>query len=363
MALHIGPLETIIRVTWPSGVFVLVNILAKYLTGVPGSRNIAIALTEPGTAAGGVIVAQKRFEIAAAGPGNPAQTLWRAVLKFDRVPVSFLASFTIQLTGTIIVEDVINPGTMVEPFCGNQTVSVVGSPYFVRQFGGGQRGIFQTISATTTSPAGTATTSYERQVADVTIDDVGRGGYSNSASVNSIWYQDVFGNWVDTHRDCSELSGGTTVAKRIEGFFSIDLKVFPKSGYEVTDSTGWTATTLDDDIVAAFSTQAIGGYQFRCTVPQLIPGLNADFQPIFDDLPDGTYEFKLARSVFSTITPTPIRPLAIYSVDSVYLLNPLFGKYQIQAATRNPYKLHLTVPSDLKIGAGNQPASNTPFTP
>lgn len=344
----------------PQGVFVLVKATALYRFGIPATRSATIVILKAGLDAGGVLVAERTFHAAVIGnPAVVAKTEYRAVLRFPRMPKSLLTTFRVVLDGCIVVTDPASPTTTIPGFCGTSTNTVSGSAYYVVEFGGGQRGLFQDISFSSTTPAGSSSGGYTRQVGDVSISDAGKGAYTRTGTGTSIWYVDAFGNYVDTHQPCADLpppGDPPEPAKRIEGFNNIDCKVYPLRGNDASDPAGWTITTLDNDIVHAVNDLAIGGFQWRATVPRIEVGLNADFEMTFDDLPNGSYEFKIDKLVFAGL-PKP-KPNVFYSVGGLYPTAPLFTQYQIQTATVNPYNVWTTVPDDLRTRAGGPPAAS-----
>lgn len=316
-AFGLGPLETIVGVEFPAGCWLLVTVRAEYQhAGIePGTKQVSIELTPAGQAAGGRIFGQKTFHRGSNPDVEPTYTLFRAVLRFSRTVKNTLAAFRIKLKGTGVFTDTSVPPPTATEFCGTTTFTASGSAYYAKTLPGsvtpsdpdGQQGLFQDVIWNGSSPSGSGAITWTYQVADVTLADVGKGAYASSGSTSEIWYIDAFGNYFNTHRDCSELlpPGSPTVAQRVDGFDHINVNAYPYSMVKPADVSKWTIDTPDNQIMVPTSKDKFNGNaQYLMTVPQRIVGLNNDFQPIFTDLGDGNYDFSLTKFAFSNV-PAP----------------------------------------------------------
>ncbi len=356
---HVGGHWQIVNVGWGGGVFVYITVTANYDQGTPGSRSVDLTLTKDGRDAGGSILAQRMFDVPST-EFSQARSVFRAVLRFSRAPKTNAAAFTLKLRGSITVNDTTNPST-TELFCGTTTVAAHYTRFLTHFGGPEQNQVWETVTWTTTTPAGTSTLSWSYQLADVTVDDVNHPPPDRSDSSTSIWYVDAFGNYVDTHRPCDELPppGTPVTSTHTEGFNLIEVDVFPRKGYRVLPVGQWTEEQNADDIVVARNDQAIGGFQWQALVPRPQIGLNSDHLPVYDDIPDGDYDFRLSKLQFSTLPPP--KPGQLFAVLGVYPLTTLKIKYIFLVATTNPYRVHRTVPDVLLIAAGVTPSTDQAF--
>lgn len=357
VARHIGPLETIVNVGWAGGIFVIVNATAFYSNPSAVNRAATLTLTNAGKALGGKIIQQRVFhepellepDEGSLPPGqvaHPKTSVFRWALRFSRMPKGTAVedAFIVTLSGAASVLDLTTPPPLMDYFCGTSTATltfVVGSREFQ-----GQTLLTGTTTWSFSSPAGGGTISFTEDLGGGgTVDDIGNT-VTNSNSTDSVWYQDAFGNFIDLHLPCSEIPSlpPLTASARVEGFNKIECHVLPTRGYEVRPATLWK---WNEDVFAprpGADTTVFGGPQYICRIPQVIAGLNSDFLPIFDDLADGPYKFKLATLLFSGL---PLVKGKTFNVKGLYPTGPTFAKYLIEVATANPYLLHRTLPDSL----------------
>ena len=117
------------------------------------------------------------------------------------------------------------------------------------------------------------------------------------------------------------------------------------------------------------SDRAFGGFLCQIDIPRLIVGLNSDFLPIFDDLPEGSYDFRVAPLTFQQFEAQkpPQKPADLkWSLLSAYPKSPNHAKYIIRIGTNKPppYFVHLTLPDiEQLFTPGIAPPSNQSFTP
>jgi hypothetical protein len=357
--LHVGGHWQIVNVGWGGGVFVYVTTTAYYDQGTAASRTAELALTKDGEDAGGRIIGQKTFHVPVSG-SERAKSVFCAVLRFSRAPKGTRAAFSLKLNGSITVTDTSNPST-TELFCGTTTFTAHYSRYLTHFGGPEQTQVWETVTWTLSTPAGTSTISWSYQLADVTADDVNRPPPDQTGSSTSIWYIDAFGNYVDTHRPCDELPppGTPVTSTHTEGFDHIEVDVYPRRGYQVLPVSQWIDTQIADDVIVPKNNQAIGGFQWQTFVPRPQIGLNSDHLPIYDDIADGQYDFRLAKLQFSGLPPP--RPGQQFSVLGVYPLTTVKIKYSFLVATTKPYRVHRTIPNDLLIAAGVAPSTDQAF--
>lgn len=376
---HIGGHWQIVNVGWGGGYYVVVNAEAEYQEGTPSSRTGGIILTTAGQDAGGVVVAQKNIheaEVLSPAP-NPhrARSKFLAVIKFRRPPAGTNETgFIVKLEGSVQVADPEDPGTGEAPFCGVTTAIGVWGPYYSTPIPGSSAvNIWQDVTWTTTTPAGTSTLSFVNgPLAGVNADEVGTGGFTISGSDSEIWYRDTNGNYINTHRPCSELpppGDPPPPATKTEGWYLIRVSTYLRQHYRVTPSTEWTFDSNDAAVIQPKNERAFGGFLCQIDIPRLIVGLNSDFFPIYDDLPEGSYDFRVAPLTFLQFEAQrpPQRPADLkWSLLSAYPKSPNHAKYMIRIGTNKPqqYFVHLTLPDPEQLFTpGIAPPSNQNFTP
>jgi hypothetical protein len=362
---HTGGHWQIVNVDWGAGVYVLVTVVANYETGALGSRTVDVTLTQGGKDAGGKIIGHKIFHVPEVTDGDdphPPYSKFVAVLRFTRAPKGTGPAYFLTLDGAITVVDTSNPTPREEPFCGTTTVTITHTRFLTHFGGPEQTQVWQTDTWTTTTPAGTGTFVNTFQLADVTADDVNNAPPAITTTSTSIWYVDAFGNYIDTHRPCDELpppGGPPASSTHTEGFNSIETYVYPTKGYGVLAQAAWEASTPLDEIVFKKNAGAVDGFLWASIVPRPQVGLNSDHLPIYDDLPNGTYDFRLTKLLFDHLPPQ--KPPQKFNVLGTYPLSPVIAKYFFAVATAKPYLIHRTIPADLLLWPGNAPPADQLF--
>jgi hypothetical protein len=375
---HVGGHWQIVNVGWGGGYYVVVNVEAEYTSGTPGSRTGDIILTVAGVEAGGVVVAQKNIhepEVLGPEPNpHPARSKFLAVIKFKRPPAGANETgFTLELEGSIKVTDPVDPTTGEEPFCGVSTATGAWGPYYSTPIPGSSAvNIWQDVTWTTSTPAGTSTLSFTNgPLADVKIEQIGSGAFTITGSDSEIWYRDSHGNYINTHRPCSELpppGSPPEPATKTEGWYSIQVTTYLRQHQRVTPSSEWTFESNDTAVIQPKDDKAFGGFLCQVDIPRPIVGLNSDFLPIFDDLPEGSYDFRVATLTFSQFAaqkPPQKQTDIKWALFSAYPKSPGHAKYSIRIGTNKPppYTVHLTAPDDEQLfPPGIAPPSNQSFT-
>lgn len=365
MALHIGPLENIINVQWPGGYWVLVTARALYVTRSPGTAHATLSIAPNGSIAGGEVLGHREFAIAGTvGPGGsfPPSTRFLGLMHFRSLPLLVTKAFVVALLGSVLVPD--RDAPPVTGFCGTTTTTTTYSNYYFvpfpppNPFGNGQ--MLQDVTGTTTDPTGTTHSAYTR-VAAVPRFEEGHGAFTISGSADEIWYIDEFGNYVNTHRPCSELPdpGDPTVSPtKIEGFEFIQVEIFrkvPGTPVVITPDTDWTSGMTGGDIIVG-----AGDAIWSTRVPRPGIGMDGDGHPITQDLPDGDYDWRILRSYFSNLAAEGTNP--VFSTISTYPIAPAFVTYtEIKVLTRADFVIHVTAPHTLAIAAGLTPPTDLPF--
>lgn len=280
-AFGLGPLETIVNVGWGGqGFTISISATSAYNVGTPGSRSASLSLTDAGRRAGGVIISQETVD---AG----GFFTFSAEINFKTNLGISEALFDLRLTGAITIPQEGSNPPLVPPFCGTKTVtSNTTAPYKVpNPFIPGGFQFFSDTTVSVSSPAGSSGSSWTNGPLAGGRELETAGAVSISGTAQTIWYQDDVGNWVDTGLSCDQL--GTpegpdpNLSNRIEGF--------------------GIAAQLFDGARGGM----VGPHQTISMGPKLI-GLNGDFVPIFDQLPDNTYSFAAQRLIIQGIPPTTL---------------------------------------------------------
>jgi len=267
----LDPFRRIWNVGWGGKFNVQISAGGAYPGGAGGSLTAQVILTEVGKRAGGKIISQENIQ-------SPTAMQFIADIEFSRALFDAEPWFIIKLAGSTGVPD--QPGTpppLVPEFCGTTTTTYSLTDIYTtpNPYTGGLL-YWQDSNWTTTTPAGTSSASMTwgplRGGAEL---QPGKGSYSSTTRSESIWYQDGFGNWVDTGLPCDNLPPPGTPPKtegtRVRGFNGIALS----------------------------TVGATSGAQVE--IPRRLVGLNSDFEPIFDDLPAGDYAFSMVAMEFPTI--------------------------------------------------------------
>jgi hypothetical protein len=341
---RVGPINNIVNVGWGTGVFLHILADAVYDVGALGTRSASIELTQLGREAGGRILGVRLIHQPEITNVGPPTTRFRAVLAFSKPVTDQRALYVLKLTGSIVKVDPAIPPNSQALFCGTQTTTSNYGAIFTAPTPGNPNvpQFFRPVSITTSSPAGSSTTSYTQgPIADLTMADVGKGAYSITGTSQELWYRDAFGNYVNTHRPCSDLHPGdppVLTPQRVEGWSYIETQMWTQKFYTIglPDPATWAFEFASDHIIVPTSPLAFGGLWLRTIVPQNIVGVNADFQPIFDDLPGASYEFTLNTVQFDELPK--ITPPDPYKAPLPYPLNPTYVVFNLAAATPRPYR-------------------------
>jgi hypothetical protein len=341
---RVGPINNIVGVGWGSGIFLHILADAVYDAGTLGTRTGVVELTQLGRESGGRILGQRMIHQPEITNVSPATTRVRALLAFSKPLKDQRAAYTLRLTGSIAKVDPALPPNSQALFCGVQTTTSNYGPIFTQPTPGNPSvpQFFRSVTITTSSPAGSSSTSYTQgPIADLTVADVGKGAYTISGSSSELWYRDAFGNYVNTHRPCSDLHPGdppVLTPQRVEGWSYIETQVWPQKFYTIAlpDPAQWDFDFASDHIIVPTSPLAFGGFWFRTIIPQNIVGVNADLQPIFDDLAAATYEFALQNAQFNELPK--IRPPDPYKVPVPYPLTPQYVVFNMVATAPAPYR-------------------------
>jgi hypothetical protein len=380
--LAVGGHWQIVNVGWPTnGTLLVVEAYAQYPDDEEaGARTGTVAIDTEGRKVNGVVLAQRTFHVKATET-QVGFTRVLAVMAFTRLPKVNTSAFKLTLGGTRTITDTTNPAT-VTLFCGTTTTIVVGSPIFAQQnpVNPNLTEFFRSETTTISTPAGTTTSTVTfGPLADLSQSDVGKGAFSRTATDNEIWYIDQFGNYVDTHRPCSELTpGGPPVAAtKTLGFNYIKVATLPLSRYEMKKVADWTAFDTVATLVQVKpgeEAKAFPGPYHALTIPQVVVGTNSDFLPIFDDLPGADYKFALQVMTFEQFAaqiPPQKSDAKKWSLPGTYPIVPAYARYHFLIGTKdshNVWSQHRTTPiyngtTPAPFAPGSAPAQDTNFTP
>ena len=117
------------------------------------------------------------------------------------------------------------------------------------------------------------------------------------------------------------------------------------------------------------TTARFGGFLCQVDIPRLIVGLNSDFLPIYDDLPEGSYDFRVAPLTFQQFEAQrppqkPSRPEVVASERLSEVAEPREVHHPHRHQQAAPYSVHLTLPDTEQLFTpGIAPPSNQSFTP
>lgn len=398
--LHVGGHWRITNVGWGGGggVYVAIEAYTEYTQSTPGTRTVSASISRAGKAAGGKIIAEENIHASAVdddsatddNPAHPAFSRYLAILSFTSMPASAtnnVVGFTLTFAGAQKFTDPVQPVPTTEPFCGATTVVTTWSNIIAIPIEGNPNPnafLDQTMTIVTTTPAGTGTVELHLgPLQDVSAEQVGTGARTISATSQEIWYQDIFGNYVNTHRPCSELAppgSDPQPATKTEGWNFIGLSTYPRSHYQTKPSSDWGNFTSQFGLVTPKDNSAFGDFMFDCQVMKIVIGPNSDHLPIFDDLPNGDYDFRLGNltfTQFSAQTPTQKKPasnvISRWSLPSVFPMTLSGVRYDFRIGTSKPapYSVHTTLPAydsqtnliGAPFAAGTAPPSNQSFTP
>jgi hypothetical protein len=397
--LAVGGHWRITNVGWPvSGYYVVVSATAEYDVGNLGSRRGTVEITAAGKKLGGRIIDQKNIDEPEDLVGtdtiepHPARSRMIALLQFSK-PLDLKSNdtcFRLHLVGSIGKQDPLYPDGSSQPFCGTTTTTTVTGNIFTRPTPGNESipQFFRSVTNTFTTPGSTEVISYELgPLADLTVEDVGKGGFTQTGSSTSIWYIDKFGNYVNTNKPCSELpTPGPTPppATKTEGWKLIEVHTFPKKGFVTLPAKLWTFETPAEAIVFAEPTNPIGpatpsfdGFMMYTYIPPIVVGTNSDFLPIFDDLPGGDYDFRVVTCSFNKFTaqvPPQKKPKNrsedVWNLPGAYPLSPALARYDVRIGTQDggTYVIHASSPvydstTPAPFLPGQAPPSSQNFTP
>jgi hypothetical protein len=348
-AIGLGPLETIVNVGWGQQDFtVLVSATSAYDVGAPGSRSGSVSLTEAGRRAGGVIVFQESVN-------EGFIFFFNAELYFKTNLGTSEALFDLNLNGATIVPQEGSDPPLVPPFCGTTTTtSTTSAPYKLpNPFIPGAFQYFEDHTTSISSPAGGSSAAWTAGPLAGGSELDTAGSSSLTGSSQTIWYRDSDGNWVDTGLSCDLLDTpegpDPTKTNRIEGF-GITISVFDHS-------------------------RSVQGPHYTASLGPTLVGLNSDFVPVFDTLPDGGYSFAVQRLFVNGIPPTdlgggrtkPFQSMAAFPVSALapYSVSFLRDNGETWAPPQQ------TIPGEIPPGAtliekqfppGGAPPANTGYS-
>lgn len=341
----LGPLETIVNVQWLSGYFIYVETLAVYEHGDPETRVTTITLTKAGEDAGGAILGQKTEHIPATFPFPPV-TAHKALLKFARQPNRYgTPLWKIKLEGSIQIPSS-DPPPLVPPFCGVDTFTATVSRIYQTEVPGEPRlkNHWRDVEWVRTTPAGTGTLNWTVGPLDMFQRNIDWSGYTMTGSGTSIWYQDAFGNWVDTGLPCSDLvDNPPPPSSRTEGWEYVRVEVMPKRGYRAKAVQDWAdgpsnVTQVTEATPTSTSSSRYGGPAWIALLGPRNQGLNGDFKPVYDDIPNSTIEFTNQIMQFEHM-PEP-QPKTVFKVYAAYPLTPLAQTYSLRVAAPSAYRVY-----------------------
>jgi hypothetical protein len=360
---RLSPTHRIVNVGWSGkAFFVEILVTATYRAGARGSRSVFTSIASKGALAGGVVLGQVTIETPLPGPAINGRMRYRGLLRFKR-PLSGKeagAAFQLSLAGAIAITDPAQPGSEVDLFCGTTTTS--GSiSYEARQnpVDPNQVQVIGHATVNYSSPAGGGTITTEFIAADINAADCPFTVPLLSSSTDEIWYQDQYGNYINTHRPCSEipLPGGPPIlATRIEGFDEIIVTTYPASKFKAVPQSEWEpdhSTIVEKKPGAEDDPKT---HYFQSTLAHQEVGTNADFLPIIEELGNGVYTYRLETLTFTQLPR--VSPKKIFSVAGDYPLTPTL-KYSFRAAAGNT--AYEPVPVDLLLTAGAPPPSDQAF--
>jgi hypothetical protein len=357
IARALGPLETIVNVNWGAGAFVQVMADSDYVHGNPGSRRASLALSNDAQKAGAKILGEKTFQ-------TNDRMNFNGVMRFPRLPKNVTEAFRLILSGATGYTDEQYPQPSLDEFCGTSTSS---SSYerFLVHWGDGQVNVWETHHFSYSSPAGSASGSSSYELQAVTVEDVNNPPPSTGATSQNIWYRDTFGNYINTYKPCSELAepgDPPTPASHTEGFKTVDVSIFPQTQYTVLPLNEWTNPNEDKVQPAGDETKAFGGPVWRCIIGPYKIGLNSDFNPIYEDLPDGSYEFRMGRFTFLDLPRQ--KPDVPFTTIGAYPMKPPVAGYDFGVGTTKPYRMRMKLPASPEvIAAGIAPSPTQAFEP
>ena len=269
-AVNIGPFQNIVEVGWGGQIDLIVNATTAFNHGSPGTRTAKVELSDEGIRCGGKIT----------GEDTVAQGFYysyTAGVRFSRMSsLGVTAMFRLKLSGASIYKPGGQPPPMVPPFCGRSTETAALGPYYATanppnpNFPGAvTHSFWQDWNYTATWPGGSsAAQGRNGPLAMVGMENVGGGAVTRSNSYNSIWYQDAAGNWINTGASCDQL---------------------PEPG----------KPPIDPQLTEGWGFMVDG--PAKVWVGPRFEGANIDFQPIWNDIGDGTYEFGLLSATFLNV--------------------------------------------------------------
>lgn len=351
VARGLGPLETLVNVAWADPCIITIFADGRYPDEtLPGGLSAVLTLTELGKQHGGEIIFQRLTHGTVIG----GRSWFQATLRFTRAP-SFVKPglpevFELALSGAKPQVDPGSPGDVQDPFCGLSTftasrgaIYICGGPFIspgtVSHLDGSKDDVIkvyrmcQIVSMNITTPAGSDGTSYETGVG-VPVEAAGSGAESNTRSWESIWYRDSNGNPHNTGFPCSMLplfqpGGGNlpTANSTLRGWQLVQVDVYGKG----TSAKPLAEQPDDMTQVNTKPDAQFPSWMFRMEIGPSLAGLNSDFRPVFDDLPDGTYPIGLRKMYFSNAPQ--YKPGRDYQTYVVYPLGPGGVKYNYKIKT------------------------------